>query len=146
MRKRFMSAAIAAAMLLGAAPAFAHHSVSAQFDVDKMVMKKAVLSKIEWINPHPYLTFDMTEADGTSHKFAGETLAPAALRRAGLAGREALKVGDTYTLYFHPARNGSNTIGLLSAFTLPDGKMIVSGSTKVVEQIKALQKTQSATN
>jgi hypothetical protein len=146
MRKRFATAAVAAAMLFGAAPAFAHHSVSAQFDVDKLVMKKAVLSKIEWINPHPYLTFDVTEADGTSHKLATESMAPAALRRAGLAGRDALKIGDTYTVFYHPARNGSNTIGLLSAFTLPDGKTIGGASTKVLEQVKALQKSQPATN
>jgi hypothetical protein len=146
MRKRFVSGAIAAAVLLGAAPAFAHHSVSAQFDVDQLLMKKAALSKIEWISPHSYLTFDVTEADGGSHKLAVETLAPAALRRAGLAGREVLKIGDTYTLYYHPARNGSNASGLLSAFTLPDGRLIGSLSPKALEQIKALQKSQPTTN
>ena len=146
MRKRFISGAIAAALLLGAAPALAHHSVSGQFDVDKIVMKRAALAKIEWISPHSYLTFDVTEADGTSHKLAVETLAPAALRRAGLASRDVLKIGESYTLYYNPARSGINTIGLLSVLTLADGKMIGSLSPKALEQVRALQKAQPATN
>lgn len=144
--RRFLSGAIVAAVALGAAPAFAHHSVSAQFDVDRLIMKKAALTKVEWISPHSYLTFNVVEADGTSHKLAVETLAPAALRRAGIASRDVLKIGDSYTLYYHPAQNGSNAIGLLSAFALPDGKLVGSLSPKALEQVKALQKSQPATN
>lgn len=139
-KQNFFVKAVAAIALLSGGVALAHHSVSAQFDVDSTVMVKAVLAKVEWINPHPYLTFTVSDPDGTTHALALESMAPAALRRAGLAGKEALKVGEIYTLYFHPARNGKNTIGLMSAFTLPSGQTIGALTQKDLEQVEAIRK------
>jgi len=141
-RPRFIKA-VTVTSLLAAGAALAHHSVSAQFDVDQMKVIKGVLSKVEWINPHPYLTFNVAEADGSSYPIAMESAAPAALQRAGLAGKEALKVGEIYTLYYHPARNGKKTIGLLMAFTLPSGQTIGALTTKDLEQVEALRKAGS---
>jgi len=143
MIKHSLVKAAAVASLVTAGVALAHHSVSAQFDVDQMKMVKGVLTKVEWINPHPYLTFNVSEADGSSHPIAMESAAPAALQRAGLAGKEALKVGEIYTLYYHPARNGKNTIGLMMAFTLPSGQTIGALAQKDLEQVEAIRKADS---
>lgn len=139
-KQNFFVKAAAAISLLAGGAALAHHSVSAQFDVDKMSVVKGVLTKVEWINPHPYLTFTVSEPDGTTHPIAMESMAPAALRRAGLAGKEALKVGEIYTLYYHPARNGKNTIGLMMALTLPTGQTIGALTSKDLEQVEAIRK------
>jgi hypothetical protein len=123
----------------GVTAANAHHSVSAQFRVDDPVQfAPAKLKRVEWINPHPYLTFELKGPDGVVQDWAMESMAPAALRRAGLSGREALKVGETYTVYYNPARNGK-PIGLLMAFTLPDGKTVGALSQQAINSIRARQ-------
>lgn len=135
MRKTFI-AAFAALAAIGATAAQAHHSVSAQFNTDVPVIKaQGKLKKVEWINPHPYITFDVTGADGKTQEWAMESMAPAALRRAGLSGRDALKIGATYTLYYYPAKNGK-PVGLLNAFTMPDGKTIGALSQQALDSIK----------
>lgn len=139
---KFRTTALVAALALTAAgvtAAQAHHSVSAQFRVDDpVVLANGVLKKVEWINPHPYITFELKGPDGKVQDWAMESMAPAALRRAGLPGREALQVGKTYPVYFHPARNG-RPIGLLMAFTLPDGKTIGALSQQAIDSIRARQ-------
>jgi hypothetical protein len=54
LRRSFISAA--AALLLSAAPALAHHAFSADFDRDKPVTLDGTVTKVEWTNPHAYLS------------------------------------------------------------------------------------------
>lgn len=135
----FRAALIAACLAAAPAAAFAHHSVSGQFDVGQTLAAQAVLSKVEWINPHTYMTFEVKDENGASRSLALESMTPAALRRAGLSGREALKVGDTYTVYYSPSRNGNVTRGLMHAFTMPDGRTIGALSQKGLDQVKEHQ-------
>jgi hypothetical protein len=140
MRRTTLALTLAAAVgAVAVTAAQAHHSVSAQFDTDGQVKTAvATLKKVEWINPHPYMTFEITGANGTAVDWPMESQAPAALRRAGLAGREALKVGTKYPIYYYPARNGK-PVGLLMAFTLPDGRTIGALAGKDLEAVKAAQ-------
>lgn len=140
MKLKITAVAAGFALATGVAgAAYAHHSVSAQFRVDDPIqLAQAKLKKVEWINPHPYLTFELKGPDGVVQDWAMESMAPAALRRAGLSGREALKVGATYPVYYHPARNGK-PVGLLMAFTLPDGKTIGALSQQAINSIRARQ-------
>jgi hypothetical protein len=121
--KRWITLLMTLAMLVPVA-GFAHHAVQAQFDISKMSTLTGQLIKMELINPHPYLYFDVKNGAKTTN---WEIEAPAlvALRRLGLIKR--LKVGETYTIQFAPARNG-NPLGLIRSITLPDGQTIMTSS------------------
>lgn len=101
----------------------AHHSIQAQFDINKTVTVSGTVAKVEFINPHSYLTVNVKAADGTITKWAFEMAAAAQLRRAGMsrADRGGLKPGDDVTVLALAARNGSNS-GLLQELKMADGR------------------------
>jgi Family of unknown function (DUF6152) len=134
---------LTASLMAVSATAIAHHSVSGQFDPEKIEVADAVLKKVEWINPHSYFTYAVKQPDGSTVDTAIETGAPAALRRAGLSSKEALKVGDTYTIYYHPSRSG-NPVGLMIAFNLPDGRLIGAHTADEIEKVKKLAAERAA--
>src|ERR1700686_1795305 len=82
-----------------AGTASAHHSVQAQFDIHKTFTVSGTVAKVEWINPHSYLTINVKDADGKVQKWAFELGGPGALRRAGMSreDRGGLKPGDDVT-------------------------------------------------
>ncbi len=127
---RFQSLIAAAALTLAAAaPALAHHAVNAQFDPDKYIPSSGVLTKFELINPHSYLHVDIKNAQGVYENWTFETGAPSALRSAGIASKDAFKLGETYKFSYHPARDGTHT-GLVTQWELPDGRKIGFGPAK----------------
>ena len=62
--KTLRSLCLLAGLVLIASAAYAHHSVAAEFDPDMTVMAKGILSKVDWINPHTYFSFDVKQPDG----------------------------------------------------------------------------------
>ena len=111
--------------LVLAGPLSAHHSVQAQFDIHKTFSINGTVSKIEWINPHSYLTVNVTDADGKVQKWYFELAAPGVLRRDGLSreDRGGLKPGDEITATGLASKDGSNT-GWLQELKLADGRVI----------------------
>src|SRR5262245_61243750 len=116
--KHCLAAAVVVAYAI--APSQAHHAVQAQFDVNQMVEKKGVLVKIDWINPHTYMHFDVTEESGVT-RYAIQSLGVAGLRRVGIDSKRSFQVVGTFTFAINPSRNGSPT-GLLVTLLLPDGR------------------------
>jgi hypothetical protein len=110
--------------LLLAGPALAHHSVQAQFDIHKTFTVSGTVAKVEWINPHSYLTINVKDADGKVQKWAFELGGPGALRRAGMSreDRGGLKPGDEVTASGLAAKDGSTT-GFLQELKLADGRV-----------------------
>ena len=111
--------------LVLAGPLSAHHSVQAQFDIHKTFSINGTVSKIEWINPHSYLTVNVTDADGKVQKWYFELAAPGVLRRDGLSreDRGGLKPGDEISATGLASKDGSNT-GWLQELKLADGRVI----------------------
>ena len=107
-----------------AGPVSAHHSVQAQFDIHKTFTVSGTVSKVEWINPHSYLTINVKDADGKNQKWAFELGGPGALRRAGMSreDRGGLKPGDEVTASGLAAKDGS-TSGFLQELKLADGRV-----------------------
>jgi len=123
---RPLSSVVSYGLLMGlafAAAASAHHSVQSQFDIHKTVTVSGTVSKIEWINPHSYLTLNVKDADGKMQKWAFELGGAGALRRAGMsrADRGGLKPGDEVTATALAARDGSNS-GFLQELKVSDGR------------------------
>ena len=124
-RKALVSSVLWILGLVLAVPASAHHSVQAQFDVHKTFTITGTVSKIEWINPHSYLTLNVKDADGKVQKWAFELAAPGVLRKAGMSreDRGGLKPGDEITVTGLASKDGSNT-GWLQELKLADGRVI----------------------
>jgi uncharacterized protein DUF6152 len=122
-----ISSALFTALLCGwglAGPASAHHSIQAQFDIHKTVTISGTVAKIEFINPHSYLTVNVKAADGKAQKWAFEMGGVGTLRKAGMsrADRGGLKPGDEVTVTALPARDASNS-GLLQELKIGDGRV-----------------------
>jgi len=85
------------ALLLAAAPGFAHHSFSTEFDSGQPVTLRGVVTKVEWRNPHTYLYVDVKNRAGKVINWIFETAGPAGLARSGWH-RDTVKVGDQVTV------------------------------------------------
>jgi hypothetical protein len=110
--------------LLFVAPVSGHHSVQAQFDIHKSFTVSGTVAKVEWLNPHSYLTINVAGADGKNQKWAFELGGPGALRRAGMSreDRGGLKPGDEVTASGFAAKDGSTT-GFLQELKIADGRV-----------------------
>ncbi|MGA2712570.1 MAG: DUF6152 family protein [Bryobacteraceae bacterium] len=83
--------------LLAGTPAWAHHSIAAEYDRAKPVTHRGVVTRIDWTNPHVFLYIDEKADDGEVVNWGLECYAPNVLRHAGFF-KDTLKVGDYITV------------------------------------------------
>ena len=125
MRERTIGA-LAVLALLATAPALAHHSFSAQFDINKPVTLVGTITETRWSNPHAWIYIDVKGEDGKVVNWAFETAAANQLYRRGWR-REDVPVGTTVTIEGWLARNGTPTANA-GAIKLPDGRRLFAGA------------------
>jgi len=119
-----MLAAVGA--LLATVPAFAHHSVSAEFDTAKPIEFTGTVQKVEWTNPHIYTDVETKGPDGKTVVYRVEGGAPNALYRSGWR-KDTLKVGDQVSVKgIRAKREESVNIGN-ATITTADGKRMFAG-------------------
>lgn len=119
------ASSIVCAALLTATSALAHHSNSA-FDPDKVVVLKGTVTQWLWTNPHVWIHLAVDDGNGSKTEWRIEGRSPGILARSGWS-RTLFKPGDTITVDFSPARDGSHT-GLTTRVTLADGTVLSQAS------------------
>ena len=100
----------AAAVLVAATAARAHHGSAISYDTTHLWTTWATVTSFSYQNPHPTMTFDRTMKDGMVEHWVSELLTnPSVLARAGWTrGKsiEALKPGTKVKLYIGTSRAG----------------------------------------
>ena len=127
MRRQLIAAAAALAITAGAAPVRAHHAFAAEFDAKQPVkFEKAVVTKMEWTNPHTWIHVDVTMPDGRKEAWAIEAGTPNVLFRRGFT-KDALLPGTAIVIDGYRAKDGSHRANGRN-LTLANGQTLFLGS------------------
>jgi len=126
--RRFLTTTVFACSIAGfAAPVAAHHAFAANFDAEKPIRFEAVITKMEWINPHVWIHIDAQMPDGSVEQWMIEAGSPNMLFRQGL-NKNSVQPGMRVIVDGYQARNGSKRANGRD-LTLPDGrKLFLSGA------------------
>ena len=128
MKARVCGVVAGVALFLGAWPALAHHSFSAEYDANKPIVLKGTLTKMEWVNPHGWIHVDVKSPDGKVVSWAVETGSPNALLRRGLRKTD-FPAGVEVVVEGYRAKDGTNTANGRTVKT-SEGKNFFMGSSQ----------------
>ena len=119
-------AAVIAGVVLAAVPSWAHHSFPAEFDGTKPIKLQGIVKKVEWINPHSWITIEIKNAEGKTETWEIEAGAPNALFRRGF-NKDSLPIGTEIVVSGYPAKNGKQRANGRD-LTFPDGRKLFMAS------------------
>lgn len=119
-RKLAVLFGLIALLALGARPVLAHHG-GAAFDQSKPTTLVGTVSRMDFINPHVVVYFNVQNPDGTTTEWSGWLTAPNKLQRAGWS-KNTLKPGDKVTLTGNQQKNGSPVLQIRKV-TGPEGEL-----------------------
>src|SRR5579871_5466791 len=112
--------------ILAAAPMFAHHAFSAEYDANAPITLKGSLTKVEWTNPHGWIYVNTKDDSGKVVNWAIEFGSPNAMLRRGLRKTD-FPDGIQVVISGFRAKNGSPTVNGTTV-KLPDGRDLFTGS------------------
>lgn len=109
------------AALAAAAPAGAHHSWSASYDLSRSTSLSGTVTRFHYQHPHSSIVLDVQTADGRSERWTAEWGSPQRLRERGVTER-TLRAGDELTLSGNPHRDpNAKSLRVLSLRRASDG-------------------------
>ena len=121
MKRLIHIAPLVAATALLSTPARAHHSM-AMFDMSKVEVIEGKIAKLDWMNPHMYLTVETTGPDGKPALIEGEGLGITQANVDGLK-RDDLKPGTPVVVRINPNRSGWGKQVRILDVTTQDGEI-----------------------
>lgn len=119
-------AAAAGLLALTVAPGWAHHAFSAEYDSTKPLTLRGTVTKVEWINPHSWITIEVKKPNAPSQIWEIEAGAPNAMFRRGFT-KDSLPLGTEIVVDGYLAKNGKQRANGRD-LTFPDGKKLFLGS------------------
>jgi len=122
MKAKLTLAVVGLGLVVSIVPGLAHHSVPAQYDVDRENAIRGVVTRIDWMNPHARLWVDARNEDGTVSSWEIELPPPNALKRR-LGSLDFVKQGDQVSMNLWRAKDGSRVAHALT-LTTPDGRIV----------------------
>jgi hypothetical protein len=97
-------------LLVATRPLVAHHSFAAEFDADKPITLKGIVTKVEWTNPHVWFYINVKdEKTGDVTNWGAEMGPPHGLQRRGWR-QNTLQIGEEVTVSGSLAKNGTKRL------------------------------------
>ena len=139
MRAYILGGLVVVGVLLGAGRIAAHHSFAAEFDANKPVTLKGIVTKVEWTNPHVWFYVNVKDPNtGQVVNWGAEMGPPHGLQRRGWR-QNTLKVGEEVTVSGSLAKNGAKRINAskvtLTATGARPGEVLDAASSGSTEKV-----------
>lgn len=107
--------------LLVSGSAFAHHS-DAEFDLEQVVTFQAAVIRVQFINPHMLIHFEVKNSKGDLEQWISYGGPPNRMARVGWTS-QTIKPGEQLTIYGLPSKYGRKTM-LFVKLVRANGKVI----------------------
>ncbi|MBV9505633.1 MAG: hypothetical protein JO323_11590 [Acidobacteriia bacterium] len=111
----------AIALSLGA-PARAHHSFAAAYDLQQPVTVHGVITQVLLRNPHSWFAIEVRDSNGKTEEWSFEAGTPSGMIRNGYKPN-VIKAGTEVTIKGFRARDASQKRGMLRELVTADGQV-----------------------
>src|SRR5215510_4810975 len=129
MQRTVVPLIVISGILAAAVPAGAHHAFATEFDANKPVTMKGIVTKIDWANPHVWFYLNVKTESGVIENWGFEMGGPNSLRTSGWT-KETMKIGDEVVVEGSLAKNGSRNVNAKNVTMASTGKRLGAASSQ----------------